>query len=427
MKILVADRRADALETLGHWLEEAGHSVLTAPDGAEAWRALGAEELPSIVVLDAELEDPDLRELTAEIRRRTTARYVPVVAVLPPERADDVGRSIEADAYLLRPVTRESLRTVFRTARQIRGVHEDLARARETLRVQATHDPLTGLWNRTAILGVLRRELSRSGRERTPLAALVVDIDGFVALNDDAGHAAGDTVLREVGRRLRGCVRPYDSLGRYGADEFLAVLPGCDAERVRVVGERMLDAIRRDQDRYRCRVEITAAAGAGVWFGQGRPDPVELVREAGENVRDASSAGGDRLTVPLSPEPEPRPVTDAISGAEPVVNLRLLEETTSDLGEMRELILAFLGSARERLQGLREAMQDGDQVAFRAHTHALKGICSQMGADGLLELIEDLDKVRLPASEHDARHLFGVLVDQFKLVARRLDRETTGS
>jgi len=116
-----------------------------------------------------------------------------------------------------------------------------LIHAKEALRREASRDGLTSLWNRKAILGILERELLRAERDRSPVGLIMIDVDHFKAVNDSRGHAAGDTVLRIIASGIAAVVRPYDSVGRYGGEEFLIVAPGCGiaetwelAERVRV-------------------------------------------------------------------------------------------------------------------------------------------------------------------------------------------------
>ena len=89
-------------------------------------------------------------------------------------------------------------------------------------------DPLTGLPNVRALVSHAAQELARSQRDETPMAVLLVDLDGFKAINDSYGHAAGDVALRQVGQCVQHGVRVYDTCARYGGDEFVAVLPNCD-------------------------------------------------------------------------------------------------------------------------------------------------------------------------------------------------------
>ena len=109
----------------------------------------------------------------------------------------------------------------------------------EEMRFQATHDVLTGLLNRGAIMEFLKKELLRARRENTMVGVILADLDHFKKINDTYGHLAGDTVLREAAQRLQSCVREYDAVGRYGGEEFLIVLSSCtelpvkNAERAR--------------------------------------------------------------------------------------------------------------------------------------------------------------------------------------------------
>ncbi len=96
------------------------------------------------------------------------------------------------------------------------------------MRFRATHDGLTGLWNRGVIMDLLGRELARSRREQVCTAILICDLDHFKSVNDTYGHPAGDDVLRETAKRLVASVRSYDFVGRYGGEEFLVVLNNCN-------------------------------------------------------------------------------------------------------------------------------------------------------------------------------------------------------
>jgi diguanylate cyclase (GGDEF)-like protein len=111
---------------------------------------------------------------------------------------------------------------------------------KDALRREAKRDSLTSLWNHKAIMEILERELLRAERDHQPVGAIMIDVDHFKAVNDSRGHAAGDAVLRIIASGVAAMVRPYDSVGRYGGEEFLIIAPGCGlgetwelAERVR--------------------------------------------------------------------------------------------------------------------------------------------------------------------------------------------------
>jgi diguanylate cyclase (GGDEF)-like protein len=130
-----------------------------------------------------------------------------------------------------------------RTA-QLEREKEALEAARRELHIQATHDSLTGLFNRAAILEHLEREVSRSVRDGQPLGVILADLDEFKHINDNYGHLCGDSILRETATRLRAAARGYDLVGRYGGEEFLLLFPGWDMEVAPRRIEDLLDAIR---------------------------------------------------------------------------------------------------------------------------------------------------------------------------------------
>jgi two-component system cell cycle response regulator len=111
------------------------------------------------------------------------------------------------------------------------------------MRFKATHDSLTSLWDRGAILALLRSELSRSIREGTLVSILLCDIDNFKRINDTHGHVVGDEILEGVSMHLQDAVRPYDAVGRYGGEEFLVVLNNCGGDDLRKRAEEVREAI----------------------------------------------------------------------------------------------------------------------------------------------------------------------------------------
>ena len=125
-----------------------------------------------------------------------------------------------------------------------RRADEELARRQHELAFLATHDALTGLPNRTLILDRVEQMLMRSRRDRTPLAALFIDLDNFKAINDTLGHAAGDELLRAVASRLTAVVRETDAVGRLGGDEFVVVASELSlASGPELIAERLLEAL----------------------------------------------------------------------------------------------------------------------------------------------------------------------------------------
>ncbi len=113
----------------------------------------------------------------------------------------------------------------------------------EVLVEQATHDQLTGLYNRRHVEDVLRKELDRAQRHARPLAVAMLDADHFKNINDTYGHQTGDEVLRAISDRCRRTLRSNDVLGRYGGEEFLIVFPETNLEEAGAVAERLRVAV----------------------------------------------------------------------------------------------------------------------------------------------------------------------------------------
>ena len=123
---------------------------------------------------------------------------------------------------------------------------EELTRREEELAFLATHDPLTGLPNRTLILDRVEQMLVRARRSQTPVAALFIDLDNFKDINDTLGHGVGDELLRAVAARLEGVIRDADALGRLGGDEFVVIAEELSlAAGPELIAERLLEALKQ--------------------------------------------------------------------------------------------------------------------------------------------------------------------------------------
>lgn len=166
--------------------------------------------------------------------------------------------------------------------------------AKEALRREASRDGLTSLWNRKAILAILERDLLRAEREQQPVGLIMIDVDHFKQINDSRGHAAGDTVLRIIASGIASKLRPYDSVGRCGGEEFLIVAPGCGMVETWELAERVRSHVAG------CSIMVAGSSvqvslSLGVATGQTAAQMEKLLLAADSAMYQAKNAGRNRV------------------------------------------------------------------------------------------------------------------------------------
>jgi len=184
-------------------------------------------------------------------------------------------------------------------AKELQAARLAAEAAREAMHFQATHDSLTGLWNRAEILEFLEREVRRGVRTRNPLGVLMLDIDHFKRINDAHGHVAGDEVLSAVAQRLPANIRSCDGAGRYGGEEFLLVLPDCELHQLKAAAERIrADIASRIVRTFHGPISVKVSVGCAV--GIAAADSAEdLLRLADEALYEAKKRGRDCVATVL--------------------------------------------------------------------------------------------------------------------------------
>jgi diguanylate cyclase (GGDEF)-like protein/PAS domain S-box-containing protein len=168
---------------------------------------------------------------------------------------------------------------------------------REALREQATHDALTGLFNRRYLEATLPRELQRINREEGQLCVAMIDIDHFKRFNDRYGHAAGDALLREIAWVFHDGIRKSDIACRYGGEEFMIVLPGSPPNETVTRLEQICAKVRTLQIDFMGKQIGPVSISVGVAAHNGETNWVELIRAADEALYSAKNAGRDRIVV----------------------------------------------------------------------------------------------------------------------------------
>jgi two-component system, cell cycle response regulator len=298
LKALVADDNAGFRSVLERMLRKWGYDVVPASDGLEALAALQSPDPPRLAILDWMMPGLDGVEVCRRVREKNQEPYIYILLLTAKDTADELVEGMEAgaDDYLRKPVDSHELRVRVRAGRRILDLQEEVVQGREGLRQLATRDPLTSLWNRNAMYDILSRELKRAKRESGSIALLMADLDHFKQVNDTLGHAAGDAVLQEAARRITTCVRPYDAVCRYGGEEFLIVLPGCDLADATLRAEQIRAAMAASPFQIpEGNVNLTCCVGVAASSGPAGYDAALLTHEADDALYTAKHNGRNRV------------------------------------------------------------------------------------------------------------------------------------
>jgi two-component system, cell cycle response regulator len=298
VNILIADDDPIARRILRAALDRLGHQVIEVEDGVAAVAALSPGDGPLLAILDWMMPRMDGLEVCRTIRQKP-GRYVYIILLTARDSSEDMIEALDAgaDDFLTKPFKVGELRARLKAGERVLMLQDDLLRSQEVLQREATHDRLTGVWNRGRVLDELARELRRHRRELSSLAVIMADVDHFKAINDTHGHAAGDAVLQQVAKRMRANLRNSDSLGRYGGEEFLMVLPYADVNGAREVAERVRAAIAATPIAAGgSSVEVTMSLGVGCAVGSSLPAEA-LLQAADQALYRAKLHGRNRVEV----------------------------------------------------------------------------------------------------------------------------------
>jgi diguanylate cyclase (GGDEF)-like protein len=295
VKILIAEDDALSRRILELAVERLGHEPVSVTNGTDAEELLLQPDGPRLAILDWMMPGADGLAVCRAVRRRA-GPYVYVILLTARDRHEDMLAALDADVdeFLTKPLDSGELRARLRSGARLLGLQESLLETQEALRYQATHDDLTGLWNRGMVRKQLDAEIGRAKRAGKPVAVVLADVDHFKRVNDTHGHAAGDLVLREAATRMRGALRAYDAIGRYGGEEFLIVLPDCDTPAALAVAERARVSVAvsvRVND-----LELPMSISLGVAsLVTGSDDRDALIRAADGALYRAKAAGRNRV------------------------------------------------------------------------------------------------------------------------------------
>ena len=300
-RVLIAEDDLTARTILTGILKKWGYEVLAVKDGQAAWEALQQPDSPRLVILDWMMPGLDGLEVIRLVRAQDTEHPPYIILLTSKDQVEDISAGLEAGAndYVRKPFDNEELSARVRVGQRTVQLQNRLYETQLSLSHLATHDPLTGILNRRAILDQLSKEFARARREGmnardNGLWVGFFDIDHFKQINDQYGHQTGDEVLKGISRAIANQLRPYDSFGRMGGDEVLVVAPGSMDEKCGHLFERLLTAVAG------CKIitvtgEVSVTVSIGVATAGVEGNEEQLLDSADTAMYQAKREGGNRV------------------------------------------------------------------------------------------------------------------------------------
>lgn len=291
--ILVAEDSLVIRAVVRSQLEEEGYEVVEAGDGEEALQ-LSDECQPDAILLDIEMPGIDGYEVLDRLKASPELCDIPVVFLTGRTGLADMVTGLRAGAhdYLRKPFEEAELIARIGAAVRVKNLQDQLRHRNEQLDRISRTDALTGVNNRRHLEELLRTFADSVRRADHDLAVLLLDLDHFKHVNDTAGHAAGDAVLREFAKRLRAVLRPEDIPGRWGGEEFLVLLPRTDMPTALAVAEDVRRAVaERSVEFEESDIRVTVSIGCAV----GLSDDPEAILSRADMAYRAKAGGRNRV------------------------------------------------------------------------------------------------------------------------------------
>lgn len=262
MTILIAEDDRSSRMMLESMLKRWGYEVLSVDNGEDALNHLSQQDSAQLAILDWMLPVMDGIDVCRKIRKKEKAidhnllgnaglaedlpkTYTYIILLTAKTTQEDkiVGFEAGIDDYVSKPFNAEELQARIRVGLRILDLQNQLLATQQELKKMAQVDYLTQIFNRRAIITALKKEILRAKREKLPLSVAMLDIDHFKQINDNHGHQKGDLVLKECVQRIKGVLRDYDQVGRFGGEEFLLILPHATGEQALAICQRIKDSI----------------------------------------------------------------------------------------------------------------------------------------------------------------------------------------
>ncbi len=290
-KILIVDDMKANVLLLERMLRDAGYTAVTSTMNPAEVFTLHSANRYDLILLDVQMPGMDGFQVMDALREIELDGYLPVLAVTA-----EPGHKLRAlyggaKDFISKPFDLSEVLMRVRNMLEVRLLHKAAKEHAKILESLALNDPLTGLANRRLLSERMAMALVHARRDKSLMAVVYIDLDGFKKINDTLGHAAGDDLLKMVARRLELTVREEDTVARMGGDEFSVGLWSVgDAEVAASVAAKIIEALGRPYDIGGKSVTVTASAGIALYPLHGA-DADALMKGADKALYEAKHSG----------------------------------------------------------------------------------------------------------------------------------------
>lgn len=297
--ILIVDDQSANVQLLEQTLREAGYQCIASTLDPHAVCALHSANHYDLILLDLQMPGMDGFQVMQDLKAIEATGYLPVLAITA-EPSHKL-RALHGGArdFISKPFDLAEVLMRVHNLLEVRLLHKEARKYGEQQKSLALNDPLTGLANRRLLGDRMSMALVHARRNKSAIALVYLDLDGFKQINDTLGHGAGDALLKMVAARLVATVREEDTVARVGGDEFIIALWHIsDPDYAATVALKVIEALAKPYCIESHVVRITASAGVGIYPLHGE-DANTLMQSADQALYAAKHAGKNAYRIAL--------------------------------------------------------------------------------------------------------------------------------
>lgn len=292
MRVLVAEDDLTSRTILTAILQKWGYEVVPAVDGEQALKILQEPEAPRLVLLDWSMPGFSGVEVCSNLRENQAHDSIYIIILTAKSEKKNIVEGLNAGAndYIVKPYDNDELQARINVGRRMVEIQSELENAKSALIHEVMHDSLTGVYNRKAILDLLKKELPRTKRSGGVLGVAMCDLDHFKKINDIYGHQTGDDILKGFAKLVKGNLREYDLIGRYGGEEFLIIIPSCGETENKMDFGRLCKLVSDSKIKSRSG-DMSVTVSIGVTQSDGKTSIDDILTKADNALYKAKGMG----------------------------------------------------------------------------------------------------------------------------------------